>query len=971
MGDVRLTRRQTHSVFGVPSGGRTTFQFRPFQVHVLEVQDTHFHHDSAVLVPQFDPEVGQTPDNPTGLEVLRGALVHSKKNPKEKLLISGHTDTSGQTGYNVQLSGLRCKSVQHALLGEKDPWVKVAVGKHKTEDYQQILKWLHLFWDWDTDPGTIDNQHGPGTDKALKQFKETYNSVMGGSLPVNGVVDAATWGAFFDMYMETVADSLDTDPEGLADWRKNLVFLDNSKKWAGCGEHFPIEAEQADNYKSETNRRVELLFFAPEDEPKLLCHPTQETCVPEECEIHRKHIFKKMPIPPLPLPLIDVTPKLTEILGLYKPGHNDPADVSAKTTRASGFLKGYRSEDDRGRIFLNHIPRADPSVDWQTLWKKDTQYIELTVELDPAGRKYPRYAEVIWEWSDPDDPSNATMRDDAAAEIDSNDFNAGTPQGATDGDNLGKCDFPKKDSGFEPQWEELAPYTLRVIAGTKQCRTQVRDGKSRVRFHVTNVGGDNFKIKVRVWELMRMVAAGEAETGLMTVWKRIDVEYRKMPNALPIPVEKVPPFFEPTFVQMDFTEPLDAPDKEFMTDKDDDLDKESATYASGPGKGNFANEKKPGWFLLVAANTASKEVGTAFPKRLFRGSAELKAQNYSDGTRGEILILPTVFPEKPAEVSLFESGQRAIFSAWGKDVNKPAAGKSTIHLNSIDYQSDFVPNDGLIGDAGQGGSYDKSEDYYPGSIVKRPGDSRHGTGYGFGSNVEVAIFSAGGFSTSGISPSTIHKGKEYFAGKTIIFTRHGRYFRRARNFVNFEGAWKSGDTVKLTVDGTDVTATAAADRTAEEMCSDVAAAIQGSATLSAKILAIPIEAELRLFAQKPGEEGNKLTLTVKATSAGSGKATGKTPKFTTGGANPDDMIKTIIHEFGHAFGFPHKCGYNTFEKPDGTSCCMNYSVTWLYAPGTRDVQRFKVGTEGGHFCPRHLMGIRRVSLELNPAIWNW
>lgn len=970
MSDIRLTRRQTRSLFGIRAGATTVFQFRPFQVQVLEVQDTHFHHDSAVLVPQFDPEVGQTADNPTGLEVLRACLLHAKAKPNEKLLISGHTDTTGDKGYNVKLSGKRCKSVQHALLGERAEWVAVAMDKHKTEDHQAILKWLYLFWDWDTDPGDIDNTPGPATDKALKHFKETYNAVMGGSLPVNAAVDAATWGAFFDMYMETVADSLDTEPDGLKEWRGHLKFLDPGKKWAGCGEYFPIEDEFADNYDSETNRRVELLFFAPEDEPKLLCHPSSDVCVPDECEIHRKQIFKKLPIPPAPLPLLPVTTKITEIKGLYKPGHNDPADVAADTNRSAGYKAGYKSEDNKGRIYLNHIPRADASVDWQTLWKKDTQYIELTAELQPAGKKYPRYAEIIWEWSDPDDPSNAGMRDDAAAEVDTNDFNAGTPQGATEGDNLGKCDFPKKDAGFEPQWEAIAPYTLRAVPGTKTCRTLVKDGVSKVRFHATNVGGDNFKIKAVVWQLMRLIDKGADETGIMTMWKRIDVEYRKMPSALDIPVEKVPPFFAPAFVQMDFTKPLPVDDKEFMAETRDGLDPVTSKLVTAPGNGVFANEKKPGWFVLIAARQATKDVGTAFPVRLYRGPGEVKPITYSDGTKGEVVVVPAVLSEKPAEINFIEAAGMASFNAWRFDVNSPQKGQTTVHLNSIDYQSDFVPNDGLVGEAGKGGSYDHTDDYYAQSIVTEPGHSRHGTGFGFTNPVQVSMFSKGGRSTAGQSPETKHAGKDYFAGKTIIFTQHRAYFRPAKAELTVSGGWIAGDTLTLTVDGDAVTVTAAQAMTADQMSEALAQAIAADAAVSAKVRPLLLDALIKLIAAKPGDAGNSIKLKVARTSAGGGVAV-SSPTLTGGGANPDEMLTAVVHEFGHAFGFPHKCGYNTFENPAGTSCCMNYTVTWLYAPGTKDVQRFTTGKEGRHFCPRHLMGIRRVSLELNPAMWKW
>ncbi|MBL9032361.1 MAG: hypothetical protein JNM80_11740 [Phycisphaerae bacterium] len=87
-------------------------------------------------------------------------------------------------------------------------------------------------------------------------------------------------------------------------------------------------------------------------------------------------------------------------------------------------------------------------------------------------------------------------------------------------------------------------------------------------------------------------------------------------------------------------------------------------------------------------------------------------------------------------------------------------------------------------------------------------------------------------------------------------------------------------------------------------------------------------------------------------------------------ANFDDkVIQTVVHEFVHAFGMPHKCGNWDWRTPRQSSCCMNYFSTWLLdsanrpIPGTTDKQ-------GNHMCGRHLMEIRRVHLDKNLGL-NW
>ena len=132
--------------------------------------------------------------------------------------------------------------------------------------------------------------------------------------------------------------------------------------------------------------------------------------------------------------------------------------------------------------------------------------------------------------------------------------------------------------------------------------------------------------------------------------------------------------------------------------------------------------------LLVAAQQAAKDVGTAFPKRLYRGAGEVKSITYSDGARGEVVVVPALLTDPPAEVNFIEKGQNASFNAWRHDLNQPKAGQTTVHLEAIDYQSDFVPNDGRLGSPGKGGSYDHTDEYYPQSIVTSPGNQRHGSG---------------------------------------------------------------------------------------------------------------------------------------------------------------------------------------------------------------------------------------------------
>jgi outer membrane protein OmpA-like peptidoglycan-associated protein len=51
------------------------------------------------------------------------------------VLITGHTDASGDAGYNFKLSGLRAESALDVLTGDGSAWTQAANGKHQVADY--------------------------------------------------------------------------------------------------------------------------------------------------------------------------------------------------------------------------------------------------------------------------------------------------------------------------------------------------------------------------------------------------------------------------------------------------------------------------------------------------------------------------------------------------------------------------------------------------------------------------------------------------------------------------------------------------------------------------------------------------------------------------------------------------------------------------------------------------------------------
>lgn len=227
-----------------------------------------------------------------------------KEHPEQKLLLTGHTDRSGDAGYNLELSKRRAENILHILRGNKEAWARhnEPTTHHKVEDYQQLLKWLHEEHGFDTDPGEIDNKLGPATKAAVKRFQIAYNQEFNKSIAEDSVVGRETWGAFFDIYTRELRKILKVDEAGLSAMQQSLRFLNNPES-VGCGENFPKTALN----RSRTDRRVELFFFDPGEEPTvpLRCHPSVGKCIKDACEIRNDKLYKLEPIPvkPLPIPL--------------------------------------------------------------------------------------------------------------------------------------------------------------------------------------------------------------------------------------------------------------------------------------------------------------------------------------------------------------------------------------------------------------------------------------------------------------------------------------------------------------------------------------------------------------------------------------------------------------------------------------------------------------------------------------------
>lgn len=315
--------RDLISKLGLKTGGKAQINLRRVRAYILEMEDVLFHYNSAVMMPDkpegasstdgttddaTDPDIQKKQNAISGLKVLAVAFKQFEFDSNLRLVVAGHADTSGDYKTNFEISALRGQNVLYLLeSGKGAEWAKICYGRHKIEDYQQIMKYFAaIYKDWDCDPDLIDNKWGDLTDNATSNFfqhaglaPDLVNQVKH-DVRKRWPVDA--WRAVYGLYIKEICKALDIPDEAALDtqYRTLLKFVDDKNKFVGCGESFPIDRAEKDNYKSQENRRVELFFFRKDDAPLQMDCPARLTSrhTTDECPLRNKRHLEPVYIDP-------------------------------------------------------------------------------------------------------------------------------------------------------------------------------------------------------------------------------------------------------------------------------------------------------------------------------------------------------------------------------------------------------------------------------------------------------------------------------------------------------------------------------------------------------------------------------------------------------------------------------------------------------------------------------------------------
>ncbi|MFT3766440.1 MAG: hypothetical protein QM820_13145 [Minicystis sp.] len=427
--------------------------------------------------------------------------------------------------------------------------------------------------------------------------------------------------------------------------------------------------------------------------------------------------------------------RFTEIKGLYAGEVDDRKKPPPGTTKNASYVPGYASEDGRGRIYINHLPDGT--------WEKNKQYIEITVSVEPPSVPIPPGSKITWSFEDPDDPSNEDrrMHRDTGKLLDPNDYLGSWKIGAKEGDN-----DPYKKAQEKARFEEADP---KFALSGNETAIDMATRTSKVRFHVTDIAGDNYKIKAELKPIAPITATTPAETGVMTVWHKIQLEYVKMASADELPVDQIARYYDRAFAQVDVSlkrEVKGKSDKPFMGRTEQrafDACEDLATKE----RGEFTMDGKPGWFFIASANRFLPEAHT---RLLYEGEAL---------AFGNKIKLPqgTIIRGEPVVVRVFN---RATISG----MPRPWPNDFQLHIK---FRIRKVKNQFIEIEP-----HDFHEVHDPDNAFLKADLSHYG--FAAGDSIPIQVLSHGdkALITGGISPGGVDiKRKHFFGGRLIIFTK--------------------------------------------------------------------------------------------------------------------------------------------------------------------------------------------------------
>ena len=651
-----------------------------------------------------------------------------------------------------------------------------------------------------------------------------------------------------------------------------------------------------------------------------------------------------------------------EIKGLYK---ND-----------GSYEVGYTSHDDEGRIYSNRV--YDPTDLSNTIWARDTQYVDMVITAVPKNLHLPNGSKILWKVEDPDDPTNEGMSNYASCYVDPNDHN---PTRCTfvdkkDKDNVGRIDSThlfQALPGFAISHQETkfsnSPASPSGYIVKGKSRTLTTNARSAVRLHVQNTGGDNYIVSAQLKLSASAPPACLTKSGTLTVWKQVQVEVKHMIGADRAPdVDTINSSFKKAFVEWRFDSSQEVANKfvEWTPGKwaiglqstnsaaphhtETNFDK----YVTDTAPGEFSKRKKGGYMFLAGAHDLTPLSGKV-PFLLYPR--------------------PTIINDTHGQIAGFVSHEARkggntdpSFSLYAT-VTSPAPGQTKVRLFKDAAKAQLVAE----GRGRSGGIIDitprnASKLHCQAKVTYRSDDT----------DIKITINEYGNV-TAGFPLAPTR-------------TRNRMFYLPALDLSNP----RNTDTSKIIPEGYEPSY-----MTIYKNPSADPSIRKGTSISSASRHATYKRAIFRMFpfAYSPVDKPNSIyrpgwtemgyappspNIKAKIFAPGSYGTAGRSAPIIVGGKTKftgalltfsgftgtgQVETSTVAHEFGHCLGFAHRCGNKDYTGAAG--CFMGYGVDWYLSedlpakpkPEDRILQKWKTVIPGTMLCPFHTRAIRNRHLE--------
>jgi hypothetical protein len=235
---------------------------------VVELTDAGFETGGCLLRPDSREVEASEGPRTSGLLSIAAALDRAFEDPSLRLWVVGHADTVGGDGDNLVLSLDRALNVQLFTAGKCEAWASHCQTYYTVGDFEAAYRFVAHTFDWDCDPGSVDDDFDDASRDARDRFRQRYAELTGIELARHVKQNEADWRAIFDMYSRALADAMGMTAGELAGKQSELRFVEPS--YEGCGELYPKEAPDQDGFESLANRRVDIVLVRESDVRYLL-----------------------------------------------------------------------------------------------------------------------------------------------------------------------------------------------------------------------------------------------------------------------------------------------------------------------------------------------------------------------------------------------------------------------------------------------------------------------------------------------------------------------------------------------------------------------------------------------------------------------------------------------------------------------------------------------------------------------------